>query len=380
MEGILPAEKREREHIVRLEFLSRHLVAVFVAVWFSLIIPVEARSQIRGRLLNQRAGLASTLATGQLREGQLTDGLTSLVVKDGRFSETTIAVLPQDDIWLVDARAVHCDPNDLSLIVVKRLLGQQWCDDQLANLVQQHSVDKSKSTLIYAHGNRTDGEWAIARGLQFYQNVFGSTGDCRPPLRLVIWSWRAEQEGCRPGRDFAEKADRSVTIGPAMANLLLEIPDRSLVLAGFSLGAQSFLSALGDPRMQADQGDWQRGGYRVALIAPALDGCYIANQIHQYPSSFAVARAEIFDNRSDRALRVAKIVGRKQSPIGDVSIGELAERGNLPLDNVQIRDLAEETGKGHSIDRYSRNDAIRNCLNQMLWEVAGDNTNSFQRP
>ncbi len=372
MEWILSAEKRERERDVKLEFRNRRLMAVCAAVWMTLFISVDARSQIRGRLFSQRGAIASTLTTGQLREGQLTDGLSSLVVKDGRFSEMTIAVLPQDEVWLLDGRDAHCDPNNLSLIGVRRLVGQQWVDDQLANLVLQHSTDRAKKTLIYAHGNRTDEEWAIARGLQFYQNAFGNTGDCRPPVRLVIWSWRAEQEGCRPARDFAEKSDRSVVVGPALVNLLLEFPDRNLLLVGFSLGAQSLLSALGDSRIQANQGEFQPEGYRVVLIAPALDGCYVASQIHQYPSPLVVDRAEIFDNREDRALRVAKIVGRKQSPNGDISIGELAARGNLPLNNVQITDMAEATGKGHSIDRYSRNDAIRNCLNQMLWELADD--------
>ena len=380
MEWILSAEKRERERDVKLEYRNRELIAVCAAVWLTLLITGDARSQIRGRLFSQRGGLASTLTTGQVREGQFTDGLSSLVVRDGRFSETTIAVLPQDEIWLLDGRQAHCDPNDLSLIGVRQLVGQQWVEDQLANLVLQHSTDRTKKTLIYAHGNRTDEEWAIARGLQFYQNAFGNTGNCRPPVRLVIWSWHAEQEGCRPARDFAEKSDRSVVVGPALVNLLLEFPDRNLLLVGFSLGAQSFLTALGDSRIQANQAEFQPEGYRVILIAPALDGCYVASQAHQYPSPFVVERAEIFDNRIDRALRVAKIVGRKQTPNGDISIRELAARGNLPLNNVQIWDMAEETGKGHSIDRYSRNDAIRNCLNRMLWELADDVEPVVQEP
>jgi len=306
------------------------------------------------------------------------DGITSLVVKDSCLKNLTVDVLPQDEVWEINGRDCHCN-EDISTMQVKRLIGLNWEVSDLQHLIDAHATDKTKSTLICFHGNRTDEEWAISRGLQYYDNVFSKSTCPRTPVRYVIFSWRSEKDQLRAARDYDQNSKRAVSVGRAVSVLLNQFSDRQMLLSGFSLGAQVILSALENIASQCDDprcceikgGDPNRlpGQYRVALIAPALAGSYAAEQQFHYPDQRFVARTEIFDNHLDRALRMSNFVRRRQATSGDISIAQLARNQNLPLGTVRIRDVANSVGKGHSIDRYTSDPLINQSILELVGEV-----------
>lgn len=291
------------------------------------------------------------------------------VVVQERFGATdNVTLLPQDEIWLIDARNAHCAGEDLCSLNVSCCRTGRWTSSDLETLIAQHAADRSKVTFLLAHGNQTDKSWARSRGLQVYNNAFSTTSECRPPVRFVILAWRSERELLRNCRDYIYKSQRSVAVGRALATILCQFEDRRMVLVGFSLGVQVLVSALDHPMIQHDV-DETKGQFRVSLIAPALDGEFACAQLHQHPSNHAVARTDIFTNSIDRALRLSKVARRKQCRDGDVSIACLVRRGNLPLNGVRIRDLANEVGRKHAVVRYSDTPSVRNGLNKMLNEV-----------
>ena len=122
-----------------------------------------------------------------------------------------VVVCPQDDVWLISARKSHCAPSDLSLLQCSHLENGCWQDSELDELVQLHSTDKTRVTMLYVHGNRTALKWAESRGLQFYDTALRKAN--RPPMRFVIFAWRSETERARIIPDYEIKSNRSVTIG-----------------------------------------------------------------------------------------------------------------------------------------------------------------------
>jgi hypothetical protein len=264
------------------------------------------------------------------------------------------SIAAQDEVWKIDGRDSHCNPGDLSLLRAERLNETDWEASSLQALVDAHATDPSKATLIYVHGDRTDDYWAERRGLQFYQNVFGSSAECRAGVRFVIWEWKSEKTQNRPCRDFPIKSCRARMVGQTLAACLAEFPDQRLVLAGYSLGCQAWLEALEQLSCTGLKlGDQCGAGYRVCLLAPALDGNYVATHLCQSCGSELVARADIFDNSADRALLCSRVVGWKTVPGGGASIQTLANQGSLPLSQIRLIDLRDQVGKRHAIFNYS---------------------------
>ena len=316
------------------------------------------------------------IASAQQSVQEFSDGAIQLVVPETRGRTDTVTVLPQDEIWLIDARNSHVCPHDLSQMSIQRFCNGIWCPADLASLVASHSLDKTKSTMIYIHGNRTDEDWARSRGLQFYNNTFSNNGNCRPAVRFVIYSWRSEREmrRTRGVMEYIDKSERSVAVGCSLADILTQFEDRRIVLTGFSLGVNVVISALNHPAIQFDNSE-AKGKFRVAFVAPALDGCFARSLLNQYPSPHAVERADIFTNAIDRALRGSKFANRRQCPDCDISIQELASRGNLPLARMSICDLAGDVGKQHTVTGYTGCPAVQNSLNQMLQEIYFESSN-----
>ena len=98
----------------------------------------------------------------------------------------SVQVDEQDEIWLVDARKSHRCPSDLSLINVRKFENGNWNPSSLENLATDHLMDPSRETVVFIHGNQTDGRWSLTRGIQVYRNLFKNCYD-RKPIRLVIW-------------------------------------------------------------------------------------------------------------------------------------------------------------------------------------------------
>lgn len=338
-------------------------VAPWKLVWMSMIV---AGLSFGTQSASQAIECCDTPATYSVSNSRLRKNSSRVRFRQTRCSTNTVAILPQDELWLIVARNSHCDPCDLSSIRVRRLIDNCWTESCLADLVSAHASDKSKSTMMYVHGNRTDEDWAMDRGLLFYKNCFSTTACVRPPLRFVVFAWKSDKIGCRPLKDYQIKSQRSIVVGQALANVLGQFGDRNLSLVGFSLGVQSILSSLDCQTATPAAAATRPGQYQVCLIAPALDGEYASRQRCRVADSSLVANADIFTNHSDGVLRLSGLVRRRQAPGGDTSIVELANYGRLPLNGIRIRDVACDQNGRHSVESYTEVAVIQDSLNQML--------------
>jgi hypothetical protein len=287
-----------------------------------------------------------------------------------------IAVAPQDEIWMIDGRNCHCNPQDLSLLNIFRLDGCTWSNQPLDALYKAHDLDRSKTTFIYVHGDRTDSFYATFRGMTNYRNVFGEGSErCCQGVRFVIWSWKSEKEFHRPSKDYTLKSNRARAVGKSLAPFLSQFSNRRIVLAGYSLGCQALLIALedlsnGSCTPVANAAETRQDQYRVCLIAPALEPCYVSQ--HRCPLAGAelVAQTDIFDNSADRALKCAKVLGWRVAPGGGTPIQVLAWQGRLPIANITMFDLACSVGKKHSVVTYTAVPIVGVRLREMVAEIA----------
>jgi hypothetical protein len=259
----------------------------------------------------------------------------------------TVCVLPQDEIWLISARDSHLSPCNPSPMSCSQLRCGEWHDASLEALVELHASDKSKVTMIYTHGNRTNLSWAKSRGLQFYGNAIQPT--VRPPIRFVIFAWMSEAVVPRVLTDFKIKSNRSLDVGLAFGKLLGKFNDRQIVLGGFSLGAQVILQGVADPELQ----DGRLGRYRIALFAPALDPNYVQCGLHAFPHSSIVESTDVFVNRNDRAIQMTQLIARRRTHAHVSYLEELAQCAGHTANLIRVHDITAEVTKKHSIVEYS---------------------------
>ncbi len=276
-----------------------------------------------------------------------------------------VCVSSEDEIWLVSARGSDCFPCDRSQLKVCLLQNGCWQSASLDDLVNRHTIDKTRATLIYAHGDRTNLEYAKARGLQVYQTAFQSSPCVRPPIRFVLFCWKSEKEIRRhPVVDFGIKSDRAVLVGKTFGLLLNQFEDRNLGIIGFSLGTQVTMSALNCLDLQGPDGRW--GKFRVMLIAPALDARFVRTELPRFPHNQLVEKTDVYRNRDDRAIQAAQMIVRKQSRADVTTLRELAASNPASLNPIKVYDITSQIRKRHSITNYCAAPSVRSGLAQML--------------
>jgi hypothetical protein len=335
--------------------LSLHLFAMALLACEFQIGAIRGQEPIRSGLgLNQELSLLG----GVLHLDATADPASGCI---------SAPVCEQDEVWLINGRLGHCNPCDLGLLTVQKFELGQWQASSLDALLGSHVADQSRTTLIYVHGDRTDDAWALSRGMQFYENVFVKTAEHRKGVRFVIWAWQSEKAQLRPSKDFSVKSSRAKLVGKSLANALKEFPDRRLVLVGYSLGCQAFLVGLQELSCIHLQTRSSTGaGFRVCLLAPALDGNFVAAQHFHWGGAELVEAADIFDNSADRALKCARVIGARKAAGGGQSIQKLACQGGLPLSNVSIFDLRNSVGNKHGVAYYSADPTLGCRLRQMV--------------
>lgn len=293
-----------------------------------------------------------------------------------------VEIRPEDEIWIVSARNYDGCIDSAEAIEVERLANNSWQAASLDELAHCHQTNTSLTTLLYAHGNATDYDFGISRGVQFYRNL-ASCPEVDGPIRMVLWLWKSEKEATRLYRDFRIKSERAIQMGPAFQTTLERLGDSRVALVGFSLGAQVILSALDSMEEQRSNAycglgcsSFQTGGmagkYRVALIAPALDPAYACAVADRTVSSSLTSETRIFCNRSDRVIKALRIILRRECPKKSISFNKLACQQRLNVGQVLHVDLTGEAGFRHSIVRYSRTDSLCCKLGSLLSEVAAD--------
>ena len=349
----------------------------FVAVLFSFSFPVAAQSISSADLLSAPlADRSSTVVPTRTPEKLLARSLRSFAnaVRGEQTVQTrrgvgfrAVNVRAQDEIWLVSARQqqYQCE------LTLQRLIDGQWVHAGMAELTDAHAVDQHRSSVVYVHGNRTDGEYARSRGLQFYENVFNGEPQSGP-VRFVIFAWRSERERIRPTSDFNVKLDRSVELGSTFASFLDQFQDRRIVLCGFSLGGQVVLSGLSQLQPQAEEMlGHETGRFQVALITPVLKAEDAINSVVSLPHNPEVARTVVFVNRKDSALRAARLAARVTSHKPAVTLEQIAAAPACEsINSVVIEDMTAQVTCCHSITRYSEKSLrLRTVVNEMANEV-----------
>lgn len=280
-----------------------------------------------------------------------------------------ITVLPQDEVWFVNARECICGETDLSRLRVSKLVCNELVSRKLADLTSAHASGDAFSTVVYVHGNQTSQEFATARGLQVYRNAFAKKAECRVPIRYVIWAWKSEQEKTRLYPDYLVKSKRSLLMGNTLAATLNQFSDRNMVVFGYSLGVQVVLSAFDSPILKPRIGDPTR--YKVAFAAPAINSDFVVSELINGVLVAPVARTLVFTNRKDRAIRAAQAIIRRKNPSEDdaTTIAELSDAGKLHLGAVTSVDVYNETGRFHSIERYTRSETLQSMMAELVNRV-----------
>ncbi len=298
----------------------------------------------------------SELIQGAAKGGQWVETV------DTRGRRRMVEVCSRDDVWLISARDSHCHPSDVSLLECSRLVNGCWQSESLAELTKDHANDKTKVTMIYVHGNRTDLKWAKSRAVQFYGNTLRSCE--RPPLRFVVFAWKSEAEKVRVIPDYKIKSNRSVTIGKAFCELLDHFDDRKMLLGGFSLGAQVVLSAMSEAELRDPM--IKSGQYQVAVIAPAINSEFSRASLAIYPQNSLVRHTDVFVNRDDCVVKVSEVINRRDNA-SCFNITDLANyQGGT---SVSVHDITCEVTKRHSIDNYGRSVSVVSRVCDLLNEV-----------
>ena len=275
-----------------------------------------------------------------------------------------IEILPQDEVWMIDARDVLCGETDVGLLKVSRLVGNDLVCSELSELTASHASGDDRATVLYIHGNQTNEVYAIARGLQVYRNAFATKAHCHQPVRYIIWAWKSEQEKPRAYPDYLIKSQRAVMLGETFAATLNQFSDRNLIVVGFSLGVQVTLSAFDSRLLSSREGDPTR--YQLALIAPAISADYVARHSLAFGGQTPVAQTFVFTNRKDRAIRAAQAIIRRRNPSEAATIAGLSDAGKLNLGHVTSIDVFPESGRFHSVERYTRSETLRSVMGDLI--------------
>ena len=314
----------------------------------------------------------------------VSDGLNSgtdeqcVVIKKSPIGcKEGIKILPQDEVWLVNARDCVFGEVDLSMVRVTQFVGNEMVQRNLRQLTDAHASGDGLVTVLYIHGNMTNKEYAASRGLQVYRNAFEKKANHHVPVRYVIWAWKSEQTLPRYYKDYLVKSNRSLLVGETFAATLNQFSDRNIIVFGYSLGVQVVLSAFDSRILDRRPGDASR--YQLALAAPAINAKFVAcNSLARMNSP--VQQTFVFTNRKDRAIRAAQAIIRRKNPTEEATIAGLSDAGKLHVGHVTAVDVFCETGRFHSIERYTRSMTLQSIMAKLVNTVDANKKAAFASP
>ena len=353
-----------------------------VAVW--LIISLLSASSALGQSHFIDAGVVSEVVV----EDPSSSAPQSVAVKSC-VGNNTICVDPQDEIWLVSAHQAQCkgccvaargkQPASIEF-ETQQLVGSQWQPQSFSDLAISHQSDPGHVTVMVFHGNNTNNEWALTRGMQFYDQIYGQNPDGRTPVRLVIVAWESEKVLPRPCPDYKLKSARAAALGADVGALLGDLGGSRPVLVGYSLGCQIVLSTLTELAASECQTSIQcQHGFHVAVIAPALEGDFACGDLATIGSNPLIDDAQIFVNRNDRVALAARLINRKRCEDRSVepSLVGLADKGRLDSCRFQLHDVTREVRNRHSLVNYIQSATVRHHIRQATAKAAAENLSQF---
>ncbi len=266
------------------------------------------------------------------------------------FDPSQLCMRAEDEIWLISSRCIPtCGPVDLNRLDCYRWCGESFSPDNYETLSAEHKAQTIKRTVFFLHGNRTDFEWAAMRGLQVFNNVFGTDLN-RQPVRYVIWSWPADPQR-RRGKEYKQNSLRSVWEANALAEFIGELGNATPIgLVGYSFGAQTTLLAAEQACSREVSDGTGQFKFRICCLAPALQKPW-----SQVADPFAACEGCVthslqMTNSQDRALQAHKFISRfaSGSYASWTNVDEKSSSMN-PQVNLDIGDLV---GSRHNVVLY----------------------------
>lgn len=338
-----------------------------------MTVPQPTRMQILIRIMSVVVVVVSMLGseevTGQV--SQLADDLQALrpnlLTTDQlncRAIEATEATCVRecDQVWLVSSRKVVNYCMDTCQLEAIQLADCHWQASSIDAFQNEHRSNETLRTVFYVHGNMTDFNWSIVRGLKVYENMIGSQPDA-PPVRFVIWSWPSERQTV-PVRDALVKARKAVCVGYSLRSLLNSLEGPCPALIGYSFGAQVVMSALQSPIHEDRQGP-----YQVTLIAPAFDRDFIHCEIDSCRVAANTASMNAFVDSKDRVIRANNHLARKKYRRSGKCDHLVSSKLNGCCDFLHEFDITDCQPK-HSIILYSEHPSIVDGVKQQLIDLA----------
>jgi hypothetical protein len=274
------------------------------------------------------------------------------------------------DIWLISTRkAPWSNPvGGQDRIRCWRLSAEkQWVPSSLDDFLA--ADDPAVPTCIFIHGNRADRNWAIRDGWSLDQKLKQQAPD--RPLRLVIWSWPADQiRGLR--QDVQVKACRSEVqayyLACVLARMNREVP---LSLVGYSFGARTITGALellaggsySGRSLPEGMAPLKRKPVRAVLVAAAIDSGDLLPGRRNGLALSLVEQVLVTRNLCDPALKWYRRMYRRRGPeamgftgpVGLSCLGDAREK-------VETLPVECSVGRNHDWSGYLRASSLRSRL------------------
>jgi Alpha/beta hydrolase of unknown function (DUF900) len=304
-----------------------------------------------------------------------------LVISSSAFADSSETSIPTDSdsasFWVLDVRSnwSFCDQS------IDRLdLSMKWYEDgcgpgHLTSSKQFiDSIDPNVPLVIYVHGNQVQRYEAKQAGRRLFQILKRSNPDS--PFRLVVWSWPSAKTRNGIRRDADIKSRRSDLYAYYMAQWIDRLPKNiRLSLVGHSFGARMIagtmqLLAGGDfygrtlSTLGRETPEKPTRQYRLALIAAAIDSCWLAPPSVNGRVDNWTQRVLVTVNRKDRALRWYPLMSQRNRSGALGYIGPPSRTLSAMRNTLQVINLSNSVGATHNWNRY-----LCSCrLQQMLSE------------
>lgn len=282
-------------------------------------------------------------------------------------------------LWEVNTRAFPAAGTSApsKQFQVRRASQSSWSNSNLDNLVDAGAVDQDPiRTIIYVHGNWTEGSAARERGWIIYHRLVSRA---KEPIRFIVYSWDSERHG-GIAKDLRSKPSRLHAESNYLANLLQKIPTKTpLGLLGYSFGGAVICGA-----MHIDAGGTLAGksveamsredaDVRISLYASAFDRVSLSPN-GAYGKAFSQTDQVLnLFNSHDPALKRFRFLDRKSSPVAVGFAGLVSFKNNdeqkddAATPSILQVDVANQVGRTHSEMTYIQEcSAFNYSLNNLL--------------
>jgi hypothetical protein len=263
-------------------------------------------------------------------------------------------------VWLLSTRGASCCcESDNIADVVRYWRLSDDCGWLSADAKDFHSDTAAVPTVVFIHGNRTDADEAVAKGMHVYQTIRCATGE--RPFRYVIWSWPADRVGRRNRPDVQLKAAYSDAEACHLAGWLAGLrPQIKVSLIGHSFGPRIIAGALhilaggevaGRALPDASVAVWnakKRGPIRAVMLATADDFTALSPNGRHGLALSQLDEMLVTCNGCDNVLRhYPRLYGRG----GPEALGYVGPYG-VDAEKVTVVDVSCTVGKTHDYEYY----------------------------